>query len=549
MKAIQSIISEMLSSSSPILINYSERLGVAVDELAEDLAALRAANEALEKALKSEQEANAQLVLQSQKLRDRIKYLERKLFGSSSEKGKLDEDDGNGSDGAEEDQTSGDDAIQEEEPSREYKGKGQKPIGENAKREKKTYDPPAICECGGETYEISEDIIERVKYKPAEIIVLEEHYPKRKCKCCGKFSQEKVPPQIFEGSYATNSLLAGLIVSKFADFQPLYRQAEILKRSGVYFERSTLTRWTNRTLLEALKPIVEQMKKDLLASSFLQMDETTAPTLKPGNGQVKNAYALALLRDQRRSTGNEWPCVVFEYADSRSGIHIEKMIEGFDGVLQVDGYAGYGRLERDARAGGDPLALAYCWAHVRRKFEQQSQANKCVFSQKMIALIAKMYKIEADLKGQTPVVRAQVRVRETLPILNEIHAVLIEASLKTVAKDGLGNAITYTLKLWKGLNMFIHDGRIEIDNNNVENVIRKWVMTRKNSLFAGSEAGGEAWAIAASLMGTCALLKINPQEYLEWALNEIAQKRPRSEYWTLTPWEYLKWLQNNKKQQ
>lgn len=546
MEQIQKIIDDMLASGLPNVIAYTERLNVALDDIAEELVVLRAARRALEEALQSEQKANGELIQLIQKLRNRIKYLERKVFGSSSEKSKPN-DKTNPQPDASSGEMPSDDDLPNEDDKPEGKGKGQKPFGENAKRKKKVIPPPSLaCACGGETYCVGRDIIERVAYKPAEINIIEEHYEKHKCKCCGTFTQAKVPPQIFEGSYVTNSLLAGLIVGKYADFLPLYRQAEILKRSGVYFERSTLTRWTNKTLLEALKPVVELMKQELLSSSFLQMDETTAPTLKAGNGKVKMAYALALLRDQRRCSGNEFPCVVFEYAPSRAGLHIEGMLDGFDGVLQVDGYSGYGRLTKDTREGGDPILLAYCWAHVRRKFEQQWKSNNCALSKQILDLIAKMYKIEADLKGQSPMVRRQTRQLEIEPILHQIRAILIDASHKSIAKDGLGNAIVYTLKLWDGLILFVNDGCVEIDNNNVENAIRKWVMCRKNSLFAGSEAGGEAWAIAASIIGTCALMKINPHEYLEWVLDQIAAKHPRSEYWKLLPWEYLKWLATKK---
>lgn len=390
------------------------------------------------------------------------------------------------------------------------------------------------CGCGFELRKVGEQVIERLTYEPAKIYVIEEHYPKYACRCCGKFVQARVPKQAFDYTRFDDPLIAGLLVGKFADFLPNYRQEEILKRSGVRLSRSTMGRLTTQAV-DALLPVFDALEADLKSSSKLLMDETVMPQLLPGNGRTKTGYAWALCRDDRRWLGNAPPGVVFHFRQSRGGEHAEEILQGYRGILQVDGYAGYNRLTRADRDGG-ALTLAFCWAHVRRKFLDVHKTTKSVKAMEIVSLINEMYQIEARLKGQPAEARLAVRQVETAPRIAHLCQTLETLSGQIAMKSTLGDAIKYTLKLFNGLTVFLTDGRVEIDSNPVENTIRPIAMLRKNALFAGSPVGGRNWAVMASLMATCRLNGVEPYAYLNWVFGQMANGLPRSQYDRLLPW-------------
>ncbi|MFS4439515.1 IS66 family transposase [Paracoccaceae bacterium GXU_MW_L88] len=403
-------------------------------------------------------------------------------------------------------------------------------------REVRVFEPEkgVGCGCGFEPRKVGEQIIERLTYEPAKVYVVEEHYPKYACRCCGKFVQARVLKQAFDYTRFDDSLIAGLLVGKFADFIPNYRQEEISKRSGIKLPRSTMSRLTTQAV-DALLPVFYALEADLKSSSKLLMDETVMPQLLPGNGRTKTCFAWALCRDDRRWLGNAPPGVVFNFRQSRGGEHAEDILRGYRGILQVDGYAGYNRLAKLDRE-GVPLTLAYCWAHVRRKFLDVHKATKSEKAQEIIDLINQMYEIERRLKGQPADLRLTVRRAETAPKIMQIRHLLEGLSGQIAMKSTLGEAIMYTLKLFDGLTVFLTDGRVEIDSNPVENTIRPIAMLRKNALFAGSPVGGRNWAVMASLMATCRMNGVEPYAYLNWVFDQMANGLPRSQYNKLLPW-------------
>ncbi|UWQ79079.1 IS66 family transposase [Leisingera sp. S132] len=392
----------------------------------------------------------------------------------------------------------------------------------------------AVCNCGCGMRLLGEQVIKRLTYKPAEIRVIEEHYPKYVCHVCDRFKQAPVPKRAFDQTCFDDRLIAGLAVSKFADFLPNFRQEQIFMRSGVKLHRSTMSRLMDQAV-DALLPLYDVMNRDLKASSKLFMDETVLAQLAPGSGKTKTCYVWALCRDDRRWKGNAPPGVVFHFKQSRKGQHAEDILTGFNGALQVDGYAGYNRLRREQRNGG-PLALAYCWAHVRRKFLDVHKATKSGQAMEVIELINAMYEIERRLKSQPASARCAARQLGTAPLMDKLAQLLQKISGRVSVKSTLGQAVTYTLKLWTGLSMFLSDGRIEIDSNAVENTIRPIALLRKNALFAGSEVGGRNWAVMASLIGTCKLNGVEPYAYLTWVFEQMAIGHPRSQYEKLLPW-------------
>ena len=419
---------------------------------------------------------------------------------------------------------------------RGMQGKQAVVIPDHLPREDRIIEPEhgSICSCGCNMRPMGEQVIERLTYRPAEVRVIREHYPKYVCRTCDRFVQAKVPPRAFDYTRFDDRLIAGLAVSKFADYLPNYRQEQIFKRSGIKFHRSTMIRLMDH-LGDAIVPLHAALARDLKSSTKLNMDETVLSQLLPGNGKTKTCYVWALCRDDRRWLGNEPSGVVFNFEQSRRGEHADQLLEGFTGILQVDGYAGYNRLTRDDRDGG-PLTLAYCWAHVRRKFLDVFKATKSDIANDVIALINKLYEIEHALKGTAASARLAIRQREAAPIVSDFFEMLEKLSGEISMKSTLGVAITYTLKLRDGLTVFLDDGRVEFDNNAVENTIRPIALLRKNALFAGSEIGGRNWALMASVIGTCKLNGVEPYAYLTWLFEKMAAGHPRAEYDKLLPW-------------
>ncbi|WP_170166971.1 IS66 family transposase [Paracoccus methylarcula] len=405
-------------------------------------------------------------------------------------------------------------------------------------------DPSQFCSCGCKTVRMGEQIIEKLAHKPAEIYVIEERYPKYTCRNCDRFVQAQTPDRAIDYSRFDTSLVVAILVAKYADFLPLYRLEQIFGRSGVQLNRATLGRLTMRAG-DVLRPIYDALIADLKSGPKLFADETAIPLLVPGLGRTKNCYAWAMCRDDRRWKGNLPPAVTFHFAQSREGKHGEDFLVGFHGILQVDAYGGYNRLTRADYPGG-PLTLAYCWAHARRKFWDISQSTKSVEARKVLEMIGKLYVIEKELKGQPALVRQTVRATRSAPIIDELFRYLEELSSQILMKSKLGEAISYTLKLRDGLRVLLSDGRVEIDNNPVENTIRPLALLRKNALFAGSEFGGEVWAIVCSLLGTCKLNCIEPHAYFTWVFEQVANKLPRSQYDKLLPWHCPKGRHNGR---
>lgn len=409
-------------------------------------------------------------------------------------------------------------------------------IPKHLPREAHVIAPPngSVCECGCGMRLIGEQTIERLTYKPAEVCVIEERYPKYICRNCDRLIQAPVPKRAFEQTRFDDRLIAGLAVSKFADFIPNYRQEQIFMRSGVKFHRSTMGRLMDQAV-EALLPLYDVLNDDLKSSSKLLMDETTLAQLMPGTGKTKTCFVWALCRDDRRWKGNAHPAVAFHFKQSRKGQHADEILDGFSGTLQVDGYAGYNRLTNAGRDGG-PITLAYCWAHARRKFLDVHKATKSDKAYQVFTLINEIYRIEREMMARPADVRLAIRRTNSAPLVAKLHELLLQLSGQISMKSTLGDAIKYTLKLWHGLVVFLSDGRVEMDNNAVENTIRPIALLRKNALFAGSEIGGRNWAVMATIIGTCRLNGVEPYAYLTWVFEKMAKGHPRSKYDKLLPW-------------
>jgi transposase len=387
--------------------------------------------------------------------------------------------------------------------------------------------------CAGGLHKIGEDVAEKLDVIPAQFRVLVVRRPKYACRACQEVVvQAPAPPRLIEGGMPTEALVAHVVISKYADHCPLYRQAQIYSRQGIDLDRSTLADWTGRAAF-LLRPLHTRLLEKLKASTKLFADETTAPVLDPGRGRTKTGQLWAYARDDRPWNGPEPPGVAYVYAPDRTGERPIAHLNGFAGVLQVDGYSGYRKLARK-----NEVSLAFCWSHVRRGFYELAASGSAPIATEVLERIRGLYAVEADIRGRPADERRAERQERSKPIILALEPWL-RTKLEIVSqKSKLAEAIRYTLSRWEGLTRFLGDGRIEIDNNIVERSIRPIALNRKNALFAGSDGGAEHWAALASLIETCKLNQVDPEAYLADVITKIVGNWPMSRIDELLPWAY-----------
>jgi len=395
------------------------------------------------------------------------------------------------------------------------------------------------CPCGcGQMHRIGEDRTERLDIVPAQLRVLVTVRPKYACRACTDgVRQAPAPAALIEGGLPTEGAIAHVLVGKYADHLPLHRQSQILARAGIDIHRSTLADWVGVAGFH-LGPVVDRLAERLKASTKLFMDETTAPVLDPGRGRTKTGYLWALARDDRGWGGTDPPGVVYFYAPDRGGQNAETFLHGFDGILQLDGYTGYNRLTRPSRKGGDPIRVAHCWAHARRKLKEVFDRDGSEIAAEGLRRIAEFYAVEADIRGCSPGQRLSARQARTAPLVVAFGDWLQQKRLRVSAKSRLGEKLAYIHRHWDGLQTFLHDGRVEIDSNNVENLIRPIALNRKNVLFAGHDEGGRTWGRIASLIETAKVNGVEPFAYLKATLEAIAGGHPQRRIDDLLPWNF-----------
>lgn len=386
--------------------------------------------------------------------------------------------------------------------------------------------------CGGAMHAIGEDQSQRLDVIPAQYRVIVTHRPKYACRSCeGKVVQAAAPARLIEGGLPTEAVVANVLVAKYADHMPLYRQAQMLARQGIEIDRSTLAFWVGYAAAE-LKPLWEAMREDLLASTKIFIDETTAPVLDPGRGRTKTGYFWAIARDDRPWSGSDPPAVVYTYAPGRGAKHANTLLAKFSGVLQADGY----RVYKTFALKHEAVTVAHCWAHVRRAYFDVAKPSP--IAEDALKRIAALYAIEAEIRGQTAEQRKAARQEKTKPLAEALKAWCQARLAEVSGKSPIAAAIRYTLNQWDGLVRFIDDGRIEIDSNTIERSMRPIALSRKNALFAGSDEGGENWALLASLIESCKLNAVNPTDYLTDVLTKLVNNWPNSHLAELTPWAW-----------
>jgi transposase len=404
-----------------------------------------------------------------------------------------------------------------------------RPLPENLPRTTVQHAAPCACpKCGGALHRLGEDVTEVLDYVPAVFRVIRHVRPKLSCRGCDSIAQAPAPSLPIHRGLATPALLAHVLVAKYADHCPLYRQAEIYARGGVELDRSTLADWVGQTA-RLMRPLVDVVGAHVMAADRLHADDTTVPVLEPGLGKTSTGRLWCYVRDDRPFAGQAPPAVLYCYSPDRKGEHPRTHLGPFRGILQADGYQGYARLYDRG------VTEAACMAHARRKFVDIYKSDKSPLANEALQRIAELYAVEATIRGRTAEVRLAVRAERSTRLFADLKRWMEKTLPRVSSKSNLAGAIRYALSRWDALSLVLRDGRVCIDNNAAERAMRPIPLGRKNWLFAGSDAGGERAAAIYSLTETAKLNGLDPEDYLRQVLEPIAD-HPVKRVHELLPW-------------
>ncbi|WEJ13996.1 IS66 family transposase [Sinorhizobium prairiense] len=397
---------------------------------------------------------------------------------------------------------------------------------------------PAGCE-GLSKVLIGEDRSERLDVVPPKFRVIVTRRPKYAFRGSDGVVQALAPAHIIEGGLPTERLLAYIAVSKYADGLPLYRQEAIYLRDGVEISRSLMAQWMGHLGFE-LQMLADYILERVKEGERIFADETTLPTLAPGSGKTTKAWLWAYARDDRPYGGTSPPMVAYRFEDSRGADCVTRHLSGFTGILQVDGYSAYTNLAKmRAKTGSnETVQLAGCWAHLRRKFYDLHISGVSQAATDTVLAMTELWRIEDEVRGKDADSRAARRQEKSSTTVASLFELWEKELGKVSGKSKTAEAIRYALTRREALERFLTDGRIEIDSNIVERAIRPQTITRKNSLFAGSEGGGRTWATVATLLQTCKMNGVDPLDWLSQTLTRIALGWPASEIEALMPWNF-----------
>lgn len=410
-----------------------------------------------------------------------------------------------------------------------------KPLPDHLPRINDLLAPDVECckACGGTTLRpLSESVTEELDYIPARFVVRRIIRPKLSCRDCETIHQVPMPSRPIERGRPSASLLAHVLVSKYSDHLPLYRQSQIYAREGVDLHRSTLAGWVGQAA-SLLEPLAEAIGKHVMSAPTIFADDTTTQVQAPGSGKTKTGRIWAYVCDERGYSG-ESPCATYyKYSANRKGEHPLVHLKGFTGSMHADGYTGYNQAVSD-----NAIIEVACLAHVRRKFFDVHEATGSSIAQEAISRIAALYAIEKDIKGKPPDIRVAMRQARSKPLLQDLEQWLKDTQQTISGKTQLALAMRYACKRLPKLAVYLDDGRLEIDNNTAERAMRPIALGRKNYMFVGSDAGGKSSAILYTLIQTAKMNNVDPQAWLTNVLEQIAG-HPINKVEVLAPWMFL----------
>ena len=518
-------------------------MSLATAELPSDPAALRSFALACQGELKAAELAVQINALEIERLRFQIARLRRMQFGRSSERItrqieqlelRLEE-----LEAAEAEDAAKADADGPPAPHPQRARPKRKPLPEHLPREEVVHEPEndGACTCpacGGGMARLGEDVTEALDYVPGHFRVIRHVRPKFACTACEAITQAPAPPMPTPRGRATPATLAHLLVAKYVDHMPLYRQAGIFAREGIELDRSTLCDWVGQAAW-LLDPVVGAIRRHVFAADKLHGDDTTVPVLAPGLGRTRTGRLWVYVRDDRPFCGPGFPAAAYFYSPDRGGEHPAAHMATFTGFLQADGYAGFDQLYDPARTRPGPITEVACWAHCRRKYFDVWETTKSPVAREALDRIAALYVIEEQARFAPVTERVVLRAR-TAPLLEAFFA-WTEATLRKLsAKSELAKAFRYALERRQALSRFLTDGRLEVDNNIAENAMRGIALGRKNYLFAGSDKGGDRAAAIYTLVQTARLNGVNPEAWLSNTLTRIAAGHTINRIDELLPW-------------
>ena len=488
--------------------------------LPSDPAELRVAAEGLVELAKTQ-------ALQIEKLKHQLAGHQRHRFGSKTESSdqlnlelKLEE----------EETAAARIAPPEDAPDPEPKQKPKrKPLPPTLPRNEQVLSPGETCKCGGELRSLGEDVTEELEYIPGRFVVNRIVRPRMACKCCDRIVQADLPSRPIERGRPGAGLLAYVLVNKYADHLPLYRQSQIFAREGIDLDRSTLAGWVGQST-KLLEPLADVIGRHVRSGQAIFADDT--PIKMQAKKKCATARIWTYVRDERPWDSQAPPAAWYKFSKNREGRHPSEHLANYSGWIHADGYTGFNDLF--AKEAVHEMA---CMAHARRKFVDIFQSQQSQIAEEAIKRIALLYKVEKAARGKPPEERVALRQRDAKPVFDELETWL-DAQLNRISgKSELAKAIRYALGRMKKMRGYLNNGHLELDNNSAERSIRPVAVGRKNYLFVGSEGGGKAAAIAYTLIETAKLNGVDPQAWLTWVLAQIADHKI-TRLNELLPWSY-----------